>query len=602
MASRAEREVEGYILDGMARAIWVHAYMIWATEVEPAPVMGSSWEEMAPNNAATRRASMQAAKALTKLIGEALPGRDPLVYLFEHGVAGGRRTRGATEADLAYAYGNMLALVCIGSFDRGDSVLPLPADFYPPQFRVALEDDGRELTWDGGVDLEGAEINPAPRGRRDQPRPPPDGVRVTPQMAQDLAALRKDVPAMMSDEAARRLIARIDTALKTGIVDEGTASYVEGGWEPLSWMPNPAGGPTVLVLEDDPQLQRAIGRWIKKIFGAGTHLVVSDNVDAAIANLGVHQVKLIVSDVDVLGNKSGIDLFEWVRTHKPELVDRYVFFTGGHPEVAQIHRYYLPKGDTTFEDFRAMWSRMAAGPAPTPPPAPRATTPPPMSLAQFADAVHAAMPQIRQEYTQGGLFRGRVGADKVFISALWRVLEHDPRFRGMTLAQFKRRLVDANREEELALVRADSQGDMDPSEDEISEIQDMGATFHLVVDPSASRSRRAPAPASDADLRKFATLVHAELPYIVAEEGANGRAKGRFGRKVFIAALWRQLRTSPAFHGMPFEDFKRSLYRAHQQSLLVLARADLVAAMDSQEVAESELRVPGAEFHLVVDE
>ena len=634
MATRHDAEIGGYILDGMARALWVHAYMIWATEVEPPPVMGESWEEMAPNNANTRRASTQAAKALTELIARAIPGHThPLAYLFERGVAasGGRRTRGATPADLAYAYGDSLALVCLGSVDPSDSVLPLPADFRPPQFHVALEDDGRELTWDGGLSLEGTqnprrvrpptvdeiaqafayikrEFQPAPTISADRWI---EGLAFGEHASVDSADLFQAQSALSQLDADtwRILAARADDARS----HEGMAPrFVDRGQR------NPAAtGPTVLILEDDPQLQKAIGRWIKKIFGTSTHIVISDNVDAAIANLGVHQVKLIVSDVDVLGDKSGVDLFEWVRAHQPELVDRYIFFTGGHPEVAQLHYRYLAKGEASFEDFKSEYRKPAPGHASqaapviartvTPPRAARGTAAP-MSLEEFAAAVHGAMPQIPEEWTAARQFRGRVGAQKVFISALWRVLEHDPRFRGMTLDQFKRRLIEANREQLVSLVRADSQGDMDPAEAETSEIRDMGSEFHLVIDPSTTRRAPRPANASDADLRQFATQVQAELPYIVVEQGEGGRAKGRFGRKVFIAALWRRLRTAPSFHGMPFSDFKRKLVEAHRAGLLVLARADLVGAMDPQEVADSETDVRAAsgstmaQFHFVVDE
>lgn len=104
-------------------------------------------------------------------------------------------------------------------------------------------------------------------------------------------------------------------------------------------------------------------------------------------------------------------------------------------------------------------------------------------------------------------------------------------------------------------------------------------------------------------LRTFATNVNAELPYIKA--GVGNGAKGRFGdRKVFISALWRNLRKAPAFKGMTLPEFKDRLVEAHGQRLLVLARADLVAAMDPEEVAESEWVDPsgGRSYHFVVDQ
>jgi hypothetical protein len=116
-------------------------------------------------------------------------------------------------------------------------------------------------------------------------------------------------------------------------------------------------------------------------------------------------------------------------------------------------------------------------------------------------------------------------------------------------------------------------------------------------------STRNPAQPSTS-LRDFATEVNAELPYIQSEPSTRG-AKGRFGdRKVFIAALWRQLRTSPAFEGMTLDRFKQRLVEAHEKGLLVLARADLVAAMDPDEVAQSQWEGPGGfpSYHFVVEQ
>lgn len=107
----------------------------------------------------------------------------------------------------------------------------------------------------------------------------------------------------------------------------------------------------------------------------------------------------------------------------------------------------------------------------------------------------------------------------------------------------------------------------------------------------------------DLSLREFAAIVRAELPYVLPEPAAEGRARGRFGdRKVFISALWRMLRTHPRLRGMTGPAFKQRLFEAHRARLLTLARADLVAAMDPSEVADSEYDAGGATFHFVVGE
>jgi hypothetical protein len=92
---------------------------------------------------------------------------------------------------------------------------------------------------------------------------------------------------------------------------------------------------------------------------------------------------------------------------------------------------------------------------------------------------------------------------------------------------------------------------------------------------------------------------------------------GRFGdRKVFIASLWSQmLGIEPQTGGIltagaTIEDFKAWLLRARLltrdgtedgERLVLLCRADLVAAMDPARVAASETLTDGAAFHFVFD-
>ncbi len=77
------------------------------------------------------------------------------------------------------------------------------------------------------------------------------------------------------------------------------------------------------------------------------------------------------------------------------------------------------------------------------------------------------------------------------------------------------------------------------------------------------------------------------------------RGSGRFGdRKVFVSALWDRVGEEL---GMSLAEFKLWLVAQHRAGTLRLARADLVAAMDPELVARSEIRVQGAEFHFVVD-
>ncbi len=78
---------------------------------------------------------------------------------------------------------------------------------------------------------------------------------------------------------------------------------------------------------------------------------------------------------------------------------------------------------------------------------------------------------------------------------------------------------------------------------------------------------------------------------------------GVFGeRKVFIAAAWHELRQRPGYASLTLSEFKARLVRAHRAGELVLARADLVAAMDPGLVDASEISADGATFHFIVRE
>ena len=77
-------------------------------------------------------------------------------------------------------------------------------------------------------------------------------------------------------------------------------------------------------------------------------------------------------------------------------------------------------------------------------------------------------------------------------------------------------------------------------------------------------------------------------------------ANQRYGlRKVFLAAVHAALGGEGAIQRKAFQ---RRMVRAHQAGLLVLARADLVAAMPPAAVADSEVSEGGAEFHFVLDD
>jgi len=121
----------------------------------------------------------------------------------------------------------------------------------------------------------------------------------------------------------------------------------------------------------------------------------------------------------------------------------------------------------------------------------------------------------------------------------------------------------------------------------------------------AARSLDAPRPElralRDALVRRWLAAASSfadEVRHVarIASDGVFGE------RKVFIAAAWHDLRRRPGYAALTLDDFKARLVRAHHAGELMLARADLVAAMNPDLVAASETAADGATFHFVVRE
>ncbi|HET7504734.1 MAG TPA: hypothetical protein VFK02_27115 [Kofleriaceae bacterium] len=109
----------------------------------------------------------------------------------------------------------------------------------------------------------------------------------------------------------------------------------------------------------------------------------------------------------------------------------------------------------------------------------------------------------------------------------------------------------------------------------------------------------------EAPLAEAMPATEAEPPSFAGDVMAAVAAttEGWFSeRKVFISAVWRELRRNPRWSELSLDELKRRLVDAHRTGELVLARADLVAAMDPELVAASEITTDGATFHFLVRE
>jgi hypothetical protein len=230
-------------------------------------------------------------------------------------------------------------------------------------------------------------------------------------------------------------------------------------------------------------------------------------------------------------------------------------------------------------------------------PAVRAAPPPPQPVGDPVELVHEAAAAIGPE----GRFH-----DKVYVSALWNAVGGQ---LGMSLEDFKKWLVVQNQKGRLQLRRADLVGAMDLKQLRRSEIRDRGGLFDVVLDqsaggPMAFRPAFSAAPVGArpalAAARSATSPSRAmEDPVALVRRTASEMdSEGRFGDKVYIAALWDAV---GARLGMSLPDFKRWLIEQNRLGKLTLTRADLVGAMNRELLARSEIKDRGAIFNFVMD-
>jgi hypothetical protein len=111
---------------------------------------------------------------------------------------------------------------------------------------------------------------------------------------------------------------------------------------------------------------------------------------------------------------------------------------------------------------------------------------------------------------------------------------------------------------------------------------------------SVPRAPRQEPPPASADHGQFAAIIQDAAHHVGAD--------GRFGpHKVFISAIWRKLAEEPMRHIETLEELKQGLLDANRAGKLQLARADLVGAMNADEVLRSEIKDAGSSFHFVID-
>lgn len=85
---------------------------------------------------------------------------------------------------------------------------------------------------------------------------------------------------------------------------------------------------------------------------------------------------------------------------------------------------------------------------------------------------------------------------------------------------------------------------------------------------------------------------------LVSEIAIREKTRKFFESKAFICSVWEQLRQEQPW-ALTEKAFHDALVVANRENLLGLSCADLVGAMDPQDVARSEVRFLNASFHFI---
>jgi CheY-like chemotaxis protein len=90
-------------------------------------------------------------------------------------------------------------------------------------------------------------------------------------------------------------------------------------------MPHPAPGARVLVVDDEPLVGRAVAR----VLGQRHEVTVATSGREALALIDAgHEFDLVLCDLMMPG-MSGMELYDTLARTAPEVVERFVFLTGG---------------------------------------------------------------------------------------------------------------------------------------------------------------------------------------------------------------------------------------------------------------------------------
>src|SRR5262249_59557828 len=102
---------------------------------------------------------------------------------------------------------------------------------------------------------------------------------------------------------------------------------------------HPADGtaPVILVVEDEVLLRLAAAQHLRQ---AGYEVLEACNADEALRLLAKADVDVVFSDITTPGRMDGLQLADWLREHRPEVV---TVLTSGKLHPDGRYRYFLGK-------------------------------------------------------------------------------------------------------------------------------------------------------------------------------------------------------------------------------------------------------------------
>lgn len=95
----------------------------------------------------------------------------------------------------------------------------------------------------------------------------------------------------------------------------------------------------ILLVEDDPLIQKALWRMIHRQFPEA-EIGSAFDVEDAISLMQHHTYDLVVCDFNLKGQKTGEDVLVWVKANRPKM--RFLFLTS-EERARELHPHTLAK-------------------------------------------------------------------------------------------------------------------------------------------------------------------------------------------------------------------------------------------------------------------